>query len=100
MMDQTLVNSALKSGNFKSKNIWTEMYLRFRSQNIYLYVRKELSDEYIQHIIEQIKSLELIVGHYNHKKCVGAYLLSLICAPPSPNFFVTNPTNTIIYRKI
>lgn len=100
MIAQEIVDDALRSGNYKQKTVWTEMYLRFRQENIYLYVRKELADEIIEETIELLKTLDFSVWDFNIKKAVGAYLLSLICVKPVHNFYVANDSQEVKYKKV
>ncbi len=99
-IDPHLIEEALRSGNYKTKTIWTELYLRFRQENIYLYVRKELEDQYIKEVVQIIINLDYLVFNFNVKKAMGAYLLSLICVKPTNNFFVVNPNSSICYKKV
>lgn len=99
-LDVAIIEDALKSGNYNTKTIWTELYLRFRQDNIYLYVKKEIPDADIIQTIETIKNLDYVLFNFNIKKAVGAYLLSLICVKPTNNFFVENPNSKIIYKKV
>lgn len=95
-----LVMDALTSGNYKAKNIWTELYIRFRQENIYLYVDKRIDDQTITNTVELLKNVDFMIYSFNLKKAVGAYLLSLICVKPTDNFFVKNPHPDIRYRKV
>ncbi len=97
---QELLEAALKSGNYKTKTIWTELYLRFRQDNLYLYVKKEIPDQIIEETVEILKNIEFLVWDFNVKKALGAYLLSQICVKPTNNFFVKNPYPDIRYKKI
>lgn len=100
MIPQEIVDDAVRSGNYKQKTVWTEMYLRFRQDNIYLYVKKELDDKFIEDTIILLQKLDFAVWDFNLKKAIGAYLLSLICVKPVHTFFVANDSQEVKYKKV
>jgi hypothetical protein len=101
LVTEELLDEALRSGNYKRSTPWTELYIRFKTDNIYLYVRKELDEDYLKTVLAVFVNLDVEIWQYDLKKCIGAYLLSLICVPPNPLFFTKNTApNTLQYRKV
>lgn len=98
--DQELLRDALRSGLYKRSNVWTDTYLKWRTENNVILVRKELPDDYINYHIELLKVLDLYIYDFNYKKCVGGFIFKNICPPLTGSFVIKNDSTFIMIKKV
>ena len=98
--DQDLLRDALRSGLYKKSNIWTDSYLKWRTENFVLLVAKELPDDYVNYHINLLRILDDIVYDFNYKKWIGGFILKNICPKLTGRFYVKNKSNLILIKKV
>jgi hypothetical protein len=91
MRFEDLYKIAMSTMVYKAKNEWTDLYLQYRNENVTLFVDKKLDSLMVSTYIKFLEELDIRIMGFNHKKQVGAYILSTICVPPLTSLNTPNP---------
>jgi len=99
-LPEPLVEEATKRF-YKRNTPYTNLYAHWRLHNNVLFVRRDLSDDFVNEIVSLLLSLDDKVYDFKLKLAIGAYLLYTISPKLNSNtIYIPNRTDKVVLRKV